>query len=61
MKRPKNKNNNRRPWKELFLKYFDWNKSGTVDWWEWLIPLVGILVIEIIAELIATIIAKGII
>ena len=43
-------------WKRLFLKYFDWNQSGSIEWWEYLIPLSVILAIEIIAELFAKII-----
>ena len=24
--------------KEWYLRYFDWNRDGTVNWWEYLIP-----------------------
>ena len=40
-------------WKRVFLKYLDFDNSGRVDWWEYLIPISIILSIEIIAELIA--------
>tara|TARA_R110000796_G_scaffold139757_1_gene255876 strand:- start:224 stop:367 length:144 start_codon:yes stop_codon:yes gene_type:complete len=43
-------------WKNLFLRYFDWNKDGVTNWWEYFIPVVIILLIEIIAELIASLI-----
>ena len=39
--------------KSFFLKYFDWNKDGITNWWEYLIPVSIILGIEIIAEIIA--------
>ena len=42
-----------RHWKRLFLKYFDWNEDGVTNWWEYLIPVGIILLIEIIAEIIA--------
>ena len=45
-----------RNWKKLFLKYFDTNHNKEVDWWEWLIPITSILVIEIVAELVASVI-----
>jgi hypothetical protein len=40
-------------WKRLFLRYFDWNSDGVTNWWEYLIPVGMILLIEIIAEIIA--------
>jgi hypothetical protein len=40
-------------WKRFFLKYFDWNDDGVTNWWEYFIPIVIILIIEIIAELVA--------
>jgi hypothetical protein len=43
-------------WKRLFLRYFDWNDDGITNWWEYLIPIIIILGIEIIAELIANLI-----
>ena len=47
----KNKKNS---WKEWWLDYFDWNKDGITNWWEYLIPFGIVLFIEIIAELIAS-------
>ncbi len=40
-------------WKRFFLRYFDWNDDGVTNWWEYLIPIGIILIVEIIAELIA--------
>ena len=40
-------------WNKWFLRYFDWNKDGVTNWWEYLIPVGIILMIEIIAEIIA--------
>ena len=38
--------------KQWFLDYFDWNKDGIVNWWEYLIPIGIVLGIEVIAEII---------
>ena len=43
-------------WNRWFLKYFDVNQNESVDWWEFLIPIMIILVFEIIANVIANII-----
>ena len=40
-------------WNKFFLRYFDWNNDGKTNWWEYLIPVGIILLIEIIAEIIA--------
>ena len=40
-------------WKRFFLRYFDWNDDGVTNWWEYLIPIGIILIVEIIAEIIA--------
>ena len=40
-------------WKKVFLKYLDFDDSGKVDWWEYLVPITIILGIEVVAELIA--------
>ena len=40
-------------WNKWFLRYFDWNNDGYTNWWEYLIPMGIILLIEIIAEIIA--------
>jgi len=45
-------------WKRFFLKYFDWNEDGMTNWWEYFIPFVIILIIEIFAELFANTIAS---
>jgi hypothetical protein len=43
-------------WKRLFLDYFDWNQDGKTNWWEYMIPVIIILSLEIIAELAAQLI-----
>jgi hypothetical protein len=35
------------------MKFFDLNNNGKYDWWEYIIPILIILVIEIIAEIVA--------
>jgi len=45
-------------WKKVFLKYLDFDDSGRVDWWEYLIPITIILAIEVVAELIGSFIAN---
>ena len=40
-------------WNKWFLRYFDWNADGKTNWWEYLIPIIIILLVEIIAELVA--------
>jgi len=44
--------------KQWYLKYFDWNDDGKVNWWEFLIPFSFILLTEILAEIIGIVIAK---
>jgi len=51
----KNKNGHMK-WKKLMLDYFDWNNDGQTNWWEYLIPIGIILLVEIIAEIIAKLI-----
>ena len=41
-------------WQKWWLEYFDWNQDGKTNWWEYTIPFVVILIIEIIAEIIAS-------
>jgi hypothetical protein len=45
-------------WKRVFLKYLDFDDSGKVDWWEYLVPITIILAIEVLAEIIAQLIVK---
>ena len=40
-------------WKKLFLNYFELNNDGKMSWWEYSIPILFILIIEVLAELIA--------
>ena len=44
--------------KQWFLNYFDWNKDGKVNWWEYLIPIGIVLGIEVISEIIGQLIGK---
>ena len=44
--------------KQWYLKYFDWNDDGKVNWWEFLIPFSFILITEIFAEIIGIVITK---
>tara|TARA_R100000458_G_C8008261_1_gene73484 strand:+ start:221 stop:388 length:168 start_codon:yes stop_codon:yes gene_type:complete len=44
--------------KQWFLDYFDWNKDGVVNWWEYLIPIGIVLGIEVIAEIIGILLTK---
>ena len=41
-------------WKKWWIEYFDWNQDGKTNWWEYTIPFIIILIIEIIAEIIAS-------
>ena len=50
------KKSKKNKWKIWMLDYFDWNEDGIINWWEYLIPLGLILIIEIIAELITQLI-----
>jgi len=50
------KNNNKL--KQWYLRYFDWNSDGIVNWWEYLIPFGFVLIIEVIAEIIGLFIGK---
>ena len=38
--------------KQWYLNYFDWNQDGETNWWEFTIPFLFVMAIEIIAELI---------
>ena len=44
--------------KEWYLRYFDWNKDGIVNWLEYLIPFGLVLLIEVIAEIIGLFIIR---
>ena len=47
------KSESEKRWNKLFLRYLDFNQSGNVNWWEYLIPLLAILLVEVLAEIIA--------
>ena len=49
------KKNNLKQW---YLRYFDWNQDGKVNWWEYFIPFGLVLFIEVIAEIIGLLISK---
>lgn len=34
------------------MKFFDLNNNGKYDWWEYILPIVIILFIEVIAEIV---------
>lgn len=44
--------------KKWFLRYFDWNNDGIVNWWEYLIPFIMLISLEVIAELFVQLIIK---
>ena len=52
------KSETQRRWDKLFLRYLDFNESGSVNWWEYLIPIAIILSLEVVAELIAELILR---
>ena len=43
-------------WKKWFLNHFDLNKDGKINWWEYFIPFIIIILLEVIAEIIAGVI-----
>ena len=43
-------------WQKWWLEYFDWNQDGITNWWEYSIPFLLVLLMEIIAELVAKLI-----
>ena len=43
----------KKSWKKWWLEYFDWNQDGQTNWWEYAIPFIIILIVEVIAEMIA--------
>ena len=42
----------KRNWRKWWLDYFDWNQDGETNWWEYCIPVVIIIIVEVIAEMI---------
>lgn len=48
----------RQAWKKFFLKYFDLNNDGIINWWEVVIPLLLLLIVQIAIEVIANIITQ---
>ena len=52
------KENWKKNWDRWFLKYFDFNQSRKVEWWEYLIPLILIFIIELLAEIFATLVTS---
>ena len=35
------------------MRFLDFNKNGKYDWWEYILPILLLLVVEVVAELIA--------
>jgi hypothetical protein len=35
------------------MKFFDLNNNGKYDWWEYIIPIILLLCVEVVAEVIA--------
>ena len=44
--------------KDWYLRYFDWNHDGQVNWWEYLLPFGLVLLVEIIAEIIGMLLSR---
>jgi hypothetical protein len=38
-------------WKELFLKYFDFNLNHKIDWWEMIIVILIIIIIQLFFQI----------
>ena len=43
-------------WQKWWREYFYWNNEGIRNWWEYSIPFLLVLLMEIIAELVAKLI-----
>ena len=48
--------NKKNKWQKFWLDYFDFNKDGITNWWEYTIPFLIVLLVEILAELVVRII-----
>jgi len=48
------KNSSKEAWKRLFKKYFDLNNDGKISWVEIAVPILLLLFIEVLAELISS-------
>tara|TARA_Y100001978_G_C23539021_1_gene358817 strand:- start:11 stop:133 length:123 start_codon:yes stop_codon:yes gene_type:complete len=35
------------------MRFFDFNNNGKYDWWEYIVPILLLLCVEIIAEIVA--------
>ena len=44
----------RKDLKKILLPWLDWNDNKKIDWWEYLIPIGFVLLVEFIAEVGAT-------
>ena len=47
----------RGPWKSLFVGLFDYNRNNTVDWWEYIIPVLLLSILDIITGIIANLLS----
>jgi len=45
-------------WKRLLIKYFDFDDSGKVDWWEICIVILIIFIFDTVAGVVANLITK---
>ena len=50
----------RKSLKKALLPFLDFNNNKKIDWWEYVLAIFIILLIEIGAEIIATILLRGI-
>ena len=50
----------RKSLKKALLPFLDFNNNKKIDWWEYVIAIFIILLIEIGAELIATVFTEGV-
>ncbi len=49
---------NNRTWKRLLLKYFDFNDSGKIDWWEIGIIILILFLFDTLCGIVANLITK---
>ena len=48
----------KRVWRRFLLKYFDVNDDGVIQWWEVVIPLLFLLLVNLGIEILANIITQ---
>ncbi len=47
----------RSPWKSLFVGLFDYNRNNKVDWWEYIMPVLLLSILDIITGIIANLLS----